>query len=625
MTKTQKPFGLWDSPISAVMLSQRTRLEDVGWSADGKYLLWLEGRSDKGVLVCRQGSEAGRDLTTGFSVRAGVGYGGGDFKAGASFAFFTEKNGRLYSVGLEDGLPRPVTPAFGSASSPVFSPDEKWTAYVWSDAQTDLIGLVDTQGKHWPTKWVEGADFYMQPAWSKRGDHFAWVEWDHPNMPWDGCRLMLADIVDGNTPVLENRRLIAGDLTHAAWQPQFSPDGSKLAFLCASEEWEDLIVVDLENGQERVLVSGDGYTLSGLAWVQGIHAYGWSHDGERLYYLRLTQGKASLWVVELTTGATRPVIDQPYTWISQVAVNPVREEVAFLASSSSLCGRVVVWDGKTQQVIARSESESVPQEFYPPAQPISWQNEDGSTAYGIYYPPTNPQFTSTGLPPVQINIHGGPTSAAVQNHNSEIAFWTSRGYAWLEINYRGSSGYGRSYRLALNGRWGEVDTIDAAGGAHALAAQGLADPGRLVIRGGSAGGYTVLNALLHYPGLFKAGFDMFGVGNLFLLAMDTHKFESHYLDSMVGALPEAAEKYRAWSPIFHIDGLKTPLAVFQGAEDKVVPPNQSEEVVAALRRQGIPHIYRLYEGEGHGFRKTENLLDLYQQMERFLIQQVVFG
>ena len=193
------------------------------------------------------------------------------------------------------------------------------------------------------------------------------------------------------------------------------------------------------------------------------------------------------------------------------------------------------------------------------------------------------------------------------------------------MNYRGSSGYGRTYRNALRQRWGETDVEDALGAAQALAEQGLADAKRLVIRGGSAGGYTVLNALVRHPGVFKAGVNLFGVSNLFDLATDTHKFEERYLDSMVGPLPEAAARYHAWSPIFHVANLRDPMAVFQGSVDKVVPPAQSEAIVAVLRQKNIPHIYRLYEGEGHGFRKSENIADMLQQTERFLQQQVLFA
>jgi dipeptidyl aminopeptidase/acylaminoacyl peptidase len=277
------------------------------------------------------------------------------------------------------------------------------------------------------------------------------------------------------------------------------------------------------------------------------------------------------------------------------------------------------------QIHQRSTSEAIPTEDLPTPYEINWQSEDGQRVFGIYSPPTSRQYTSDGLPPVIVLIHGGPTSAVQIGYNLEAAFFTSRGYGYLEVNYRGSTGYGRAYREALRGRWGELDVIDAAGGALALVGQGLADPDRLVIKGGSAGGYTVLNALIRYPGLFKAGLCSYGVSNLFTLAMDTHKFEERYTDSLVGPLPEAAEKYRQWSPVFHAERIKDPVAIFQGDEDKVVPPSQSEEIVQALKANGVPHEYHLYPGEGHGFRKAETRQAYYEAIERFLLQYVIFS
>jgi len=277
------------------------------------------------------------------------------------------------------------------------------------------------------------------------------------------------------------------------------------------------------------------------------------------------------------------------------------------------------------QVEARSGSESLAPEFLPAPLPLTWKAPGGSPVYGLYTPPANPDFTGGGLPPAILHIHGGPTSQTPITYSAVASYFTSRGYAYLEVNYRGSTGYGRGYRNALRLRWGEVDVEDAVGGAQALADQGLADPGKIVIMGGSAGGYTVLNALVRYPGRFKAGVCEYGVSNLFTLAMDTHKFEQRYLDSMVGPLPEAAARYHEWSPIFHADAIRDPLAVFQGKDDKVVPPVQSEEIVAALRQGGVPHIYKLYDGEGHGFRKRETIIDFLQETERFLQQHVLFA
>jgi dipeptidyl aminopeptidase/acylaminoacyl peptidase len=421
-------------------------------------------------------------------------------------------------------------------------------------------------------------------------------------------------------------------------QPQFSPDGRWLSYIVASGEWEDLMLMDLQSGASRILVHGDGFQLCDSAWVQGTRWHGWSFDGRHIFYMRNAGGLASLWSVELESGRSTQIDTAPYTWLGGLSVSPTADELAFWASSPAIPGRIVRIQTHPNQnigagdfaslqhhIVARSSGESLSPDYLPAPRPITWQAPDGTPVHGLYFPPANPNYTASGLPPAILHIHGGPTSHTPVVYSAESAYFTSRGYAWLYVNYRGSSGYGRTYRDSLRQRWGEFDVEDAAGGAQALAELGLADPTRLIIQGGSAGGYTVLNALIRYPRRFKAGVCEYGVSNLFTLAMDTHKFELRYLDSMVGPLPEASARYHAWSPIYHAGQIRDPLAVFQGKEDKVVPPAQSEEIVAALRANGVPHIYKLYDGEGHGFRKRETIIDYLGETERFLRQYVLFS
>jgi dipeptidyl aminopeptidase/acylaminoacyl peptidase len=267
----------------------------------------------------------------------------------------------------------------------------------------------------------------------------------------------------------------------------------------------------------------------------------------------------------------------------------------------------------------------VPAQELPVPEAITWSASDGAIVHGLYYPPASSHFIGAGKPPAILCIHGGPTGQQTAVYSSEVPFFTSRGYAYLYVNHRGSTGYGRSYMTALREHWGEYDTQDAVSGARALIDQDLADPDRIVIKGGSAGGFTVLNALVHHPGVFRAGLCLYGVTNLFSLATDTHKFEARYLDIMVGMLPETGARYQAWSPFFHADKIRDPVAVFQGTEDKVVPPDQAESIVQILQRNGVPHIYRLYEGEGHGWRKTETIVSFYDDVDRFLKQHVLIG
>ena len=505
----------------------------------------------------------------------------------------------------------------------MLSPDGRWVAYVHTVNRQDAMGLVDAQGQDWPLRLVRGSDFYMQPTWSPDGTRLAWIEWNHPNMPWDGTRLMVAAFNPDPYPRLKAVQQAAGGDDLPIFQPAFSPDGRWLSFIAGEGEWEQLVIINLASNERRVLVAD--VVLSEPAWVQGVRTYGWSPSSQRLFYTRNDAGFSSLWQVDLDGQASLcPGLDG-YTQFSQLSVSPAADRLAAVASGPAIPSRIISWSGGRATVEKRSDGEAIEPGDLPAPRPITWHAQNGSNVFGLYYPPANQHYAGVGLPPAIVYIHGGPTSQSVAGYSIDIAFFTSRGYAYLSVNYRGSTGFGRAYRRALNGCWGDMDAEDAAGGAQALVDQGLADPHRLVIRGGSAGGYTVLNALIRYPGRFKAGLCSYGVSNLFTLAADTHKFEERYTDSLVGPLPQAARRYHDWSPIFHADRIQDPLAVFQGAEDKVVPPEQSEAIVSVLRARHIPHIYRLYPGEGHGFRKMETLLANYGDIERFLQQYVIFS
>jgi dipeptidyl aminopeptidase/acylaminoacyl peptidase len=623
--KQERAFGLWSSQMSAAAAGQKLRMEEVQFDSSGKSILWLEGRSGTGVIVRQRDGDARREITgAGLSVHGGIGYGGGEFTTHGDTVFFADKSGRLYKTGLDQGQVKAITPPYGAFADPQVSPDGLWVLSVFSDSKDDFLCVTDSNGVEWPVQLVRGADFYMSPRWHPAGKIVAWIEWDHPNMPWDGTRLMLGRL-DGNPPRMIDSHSVAGGADQAVSQPQFSSDGRYLSYLVSNGEWEDLVLLELQTGQSRVLINGDGFHLAQPAWVQGMRFYGWTYDNREILYIQNQGGFASLWRVEIESGETRQIDTLPYTWLSQLSVSNSAYEAVFLASSPGIPTRVVRWDGSHLRVMAYSDTERLPEEYYPTPSPLQWKAGDGSLVYGTYYAPANPDFSFHGLPPVILYIHGGPTSEQPVTYSTERIYFTSRGYAWLDVNYRGSSGFGRSYLQALRNHWGETDVEDAADAARALIENGLADPNKLIIRGGSAGGYTVLNALIHHPGLFKAGICLYGVSNLFTLVQDTHKFEAHYNDSMVGSLPEAAEKFHAWSPIFHAEKIQDALAIFQGSIDRVVPPAQSEEIVSVIRRQGIPFVYKLYEGEGHGFRKDETLTDFLTEVERFLQQFVLFA
>lgn len=628
--KTALPYGLWPSPITPAGMAGGTRLSDVAWDADGQTLVWLEGRGDQNVLVAQTGDDAPRDLTVGLAVRARVGYGGGDFGVAGGTAYFAEAtSGRLYRQALAAGTATPLTPAFGHAAAPVGSPDGRWLLYVHTVDRVDRLAIVDVAGVCWPQIVAEGADFYMQPRWSPDGTQLAWIEWDHPQMPWDGTRLRVATVrpptTEGGLPTLSDVQTIAGDADTAIFQPEFAPVGRALAYISDASGWSQLYLHDLTSGTSRALTAGTA-EIGQAAWAQGGRTYAFIGDSAAVVYLRTADGFRQLWRCDATTGETTRLGLAEYDWLEQPAITADGATLAAIASASAIPPRVVTvaLAGGTARIRARAAGETTARAALATPRAVSWE-ADGATVHGLYYPPTSERYASTGLPPAIVRVHGGPTSATTATYNAAAQFFASRGYAVLEINHRGSTGYGRDYLLALREGWGVVDIADTAAGARFLADSGLADPGRLVIMGGSAGGYTVLQTLVTHPGLFKAALCLYGIANLFTLATDTHKFEERYLDSLVGPLPETSARYRDRSPIYHADRLSDPIAIFQGAIDPVVPPAQADLIVAALRRSGVPHEYHLYEGEGHGWRKRETIATFWAAVDRFLKEYVLFG
>ena len=628
--KRSMQYGLWPSPLAPQSLAEGLRLSDVAWDSDGETLVWLEGRSDRGVLVCLPaGEDAPRDLTT-LSVRARVGYGGGDFGIAGGWVYFSEAGGRLYRQSLSGGPAEPLTPAFGHAASPTVSPDQRWVIFVHEYEDVDCLAIVDTEGQAWPQKLATGADFYMQPCWHPQGDRIAWVEWNHPQMPWEGALLKMGTVQSGGNgaPRLTDVRTLAGSEATAVFQPAFSPNGRHLAYVSNATGWSNLYLYDLHDDRHRMLTA-DGADAGQPAWQQGTRTYGFSHDGSALYYVRNESGFRRLWRYDLQRDTATDLHAglETYTYLEQPALSPTRDMLACMASSSTLPARIItlpLGNPQAARVRKRSASESVPERAFSRPQAVSWPTTGGATVHGLFYPPSSLRFQGIGLPPAIISIHGGPTSQAVASFHPATQFFTTRGYAVLQVNYRGSTGYGREYADALRGTWGVYDVEDAVSGAGYLVEQGWVDGGKLVIMGGSAGGYTVLQALVNRAGFFKAGISMYGVSDLFALAATTHKFEAHYLDQLIGPLPQAAGLYRERSPLFAADAICDPVAVFQGEIDQVVPKAQADAIVASLASRGVPHVYHVYADEGHGWRKTETIAHFYGAVEAFLRQHVLF-
>jgi dipeptidyl aminopeptidase/acylaminoacyl peptidase len=630
--KKTRQFGLWPSPVQPDSLAQGLRLSDVAWDSDGETLVWLEGRSDRGVLVCAPPGQASRDLTWTLSVRAKVGYGGGDFGVSGGYVYFCVQEGRLYRQPLAGGAAEPITPQFGHMASPTVSPDNKWVLFVHTYERTDGLTIVDTKGTQWPQKLAYGQDFYMQPCWHPDGTRIAWISWNHPHMPWDSTMLKMAtlEIGESGLPVIKTIETLIDKPDIAIQQPLFSPDGRSLVYISDESGWTNLFLYDLASGEHHVLTS-DPVDVGRPSWVQGIRTYGFSPDGQVITYLRNDQGFTTLWGYEIKTGQAHKVSSplNAYTSLLQIAISPTQGTLAFIASSSTTGERIISYTpgSDTVRIHKRASGENIPHQELSTPRPIQWAASQGddTTIYGLYYPPSSSTFTGTGLPPAIIAIHGGPTGQATASYSPRAQFFATRGYAYLEVNYRGSTGYGKDYMSALRRQWGVLDVQDAISGARYLIDAGLTDGNKLVIMGGSAGGYTVLKALVDHPGFFKAALCLYGVSNMFTLAADTHKFEERYLDSMLGPLPEASDIYRQRSPIFNAHKIIDPIAIFQGEIDTVVPRAQAEAIVTSLQQRNIPHEYHLYQGEGHGWRKQETIEVFYKTIERFLKNYVVFA
>lgn len=632
MSREFRPFGLWESPVTADDAGGDIGLGSPAFDSDGRALAWLERRGDESVVVCRRRGEAAPvELTRGRAVRARVFYGGGEFAVARGRVVFVEDGDHLSAVPLAGGGTRRLTPSFGHPAAPAPSPDGRWIVYVHSDGTADRLAVVDAEGRGWPQSLVDGAGFYMQPAWHPRGRQLAWVEYDLPDMPWDSSRLVVGRLrfPAGAAPVLAERRQLAGGDGRAVCQPEFSPDGRRLAWAGDEAGFSQLWLHDLDDGSTTCLTPDEDGDVAMPAWVQGVRVLAFSGDGRRLWFTRSHLGRRSLFVCDLPGGRPRPF--EPlagWTSVSHVAASPRGGRIAVAASSPQRPERILGVGGRGAEpavtVQARSTAERLEADDLSTPRPVRWTAADGAAVHGLYYPPASRRFRANGAPPLIVDVHGGPTSQADCGYDPETQYFATRGWAVLRVNYRGSTGYGRAYMTALRGRWGVLDVEDAVSGARHLAGEGLADLRRVAISGGSAGGYTVLRALTLHPGFFGAGVCRYGISDLLALAGETHKFESRYTDSLLGPLPEAAGLYRERSPLFAAEAIGDPVILFQGDEDRVVPRNQSDAIVDSLRRRGVPHEYHVYEGEGHGFRRPGNRRHCLAAAEAFLRRHVLY-
>ena len=612
---TLSPYGSWKSPITAdLLLSGSVNLSQPRF--DGDDLYWLEGRpAERGrqVVVRRAADGTTADVTPpdcNARTRAHE-YGGGDYTVHDGVVYFAnDADQRLYRQRL-GAAPQPLTAEEPSryADMQVDAARGRLLAVREDhsgpgEAVNSLVAVALDDGA--VTTLAAGNDFYSSPRLSPDGRHLAWLTWNHPNMPWDGTELWLAEL-DGDGMPRDARR-VAGGPAESVFQPEWSPpgvgDSGALHFISDRSGWWNLYRLGDDGAAEPLYPLAADFGLP--QWVFGMSAYAFL-DTDTLICTYTQDGQRFMALLDTVGGVLRPL---DVAAVGAMLAADGGRAVYVGASSTAAAAITLLEPGRLNgvEVVRRSTEFAVDEGYLSIAEPVEFPTEGGLTAYGYFYPPRNRDYAAPPdeLPPLIVTSHGGPTSATSGDLNLSRQYWTSRGFAILDVNYGGSTGYGRAYRQRLNDNWGIVDVDDCINGARWLVAQGRVDGERLIIRGGSAGGYTTLRAITAHR-VFKAAASYYGVSDAEALAQDTHKFESRYSDSLIGPYPARRDLYVARSPIHVAHDCSAALILFQGLEDKVVPPDQSEAMFIAARNKELPVAYVAFPGEGHGFRQAANI------------------
>lgn len=629
------PYGRWPSPITAEMLTlQSAKLSEP--QACGNDVFWLESRpAEKGRNALVQLSVNGNRkdvLIEPHSVRTRAHeYGGASYLVTPERIFCVlDADQRIYVIDRATHLL--------TALSPIGN--YRYADFCWDNIRQHLICVredhsvadhhanpkiderseiiaIDLRGE---TKvLVTGADFYSNPRLNSTGDKLSYLCWNHPQMPWDGTECYCA--VLNSTGDITDTQLIAGSKTESVFQPQWSPK-DELFFVSDRNNWWNIYRYTFNHisgnhisGNRAEGASADNsYGVESICnmpaefatpqWVFGMSTYGFLNSQE-IFCCFSQNGQWNLGLININH-KTFSNIKNEFKDIAGVHCHD--QHAYFLAASATQSSALYHFHNHFMEPVLLANASLLTKDDIAQHQPISFTTSDKETAHGFFYQPKNKKISApeNTLPPLIVMCHGGPTGATETSLNIKIQFWTSRGFAVLDVNYRGSTGYGRQYRDRLKNNWGVTDVIDVCSGANYLIDRGLVDKNKIAIRGSSAGGYTVLAALT-FSDTFKAGASLYGIGDLEALAKDTHKFEARYLDSLVGEYPAEQETYRARSPIYHIEQLNCPVIFLQGLKDKVVPPNQAEAMVAALTAKGIKNAYVTFPEEGHGFRQAESI------------------
>lgn len=604
------PYGSWKSPITSdLIVAKSIGLSEV--RLDGGDVYWVESRPEEAGrnVVVRNGE----DVTPApFNVRTRVHeYGGGAWTVDDGVLYFSHNaDQRLYRL-IPGGSPVAFAPegAWRYADGIIDRKRRFWIGvredHSGAGEAVNTIVAIALEGEPSSGRVLaSGHDFFSSPHLAPDGRSLAYLAWDHPRMPWQGTTLYTVALAEDGTasePVA-----IAGGEKESIFQPEWTPDGSAIIFVSDRTGWWNLYRYSIATRETTPLAPMDA-EFGVPQWVFGLSTYAFAGP-DRLVCSYISDGLAHLATLDLATKRLDP-IELPFTDIT--SIRAWGDTVVFRAGSPTAPSSIVRLDLGTRKIETLKQSTATDpaiSKYFTAVQPIEFPSAGKRTAYGLFYPAFNPDYDApeSEKPPLLVKCHGGPTSAASSTLDLRIQYWTSRGISVLDVNYGGSTGYGRAYREVLDGAWGIVDVEDSVHGARHLAEQGLVDGARSVITGGSAGGYTVLAALTFHD-YFRGGASYYGVSDLAALARDTHKFESRYLDSLIGPYPERADLYRERSPIFHVDRLSAPVIFFQGDEDMAVPPSQAESMVEALRQKGVPVGYLLFSGEQHGFRQGANI------------------
>ena len=604
------PYGSWRSPISSdVIVRDVVGLAEV--MTDGREVYWLESRPREGgrnaIVLLTPDGRTEEVTPQPFDARTRVHeYGGGGYTVDEGTVYFTNfADQRIYRR-TPGGEPAPLTPKTGRRyADMVIDQDRRRLIAVREDHAerepvNEIVGVDLESGEE--RVLVSGNEFYSSPRLSPDGRRFVWLTWNHPNMPWDGTDLMVCNLGADGLP--ENVEQVAGGQDESIFQPEWSPDGT-LHFVSDRTGWWNLY--RWREGRVEPLCEREAEF--GLPqWNFGMSTYAFVSP-RRIVCSYAERGSSHLAILDTETGELEP-LETSCSSIADVRTGEAGDRVVFCGSSPTEPARIVRLDPSTglHEVLRRSGDLEIDPGYHSVPEPIEFPTEKGQTAHAFFYSPKNRDYAAPDgeLPPLLVMSHGGPTAATTAAFDPRIQYWTSRGIAVLDVNYGGSTGYGREYRRRLEGTWGVVDVDDCANGAAYLSERGVVDGGRLMITGGSAGGYTTLCALA-FKDTFAAGASHFGVSDVEALARETHKFESHYLDRLIGPYPGRADLYLERSPIHSTERLSCPVIFFQGLEDEVVPKEQAETMFEALRTKGLPVSYVPFEGEQHGFRRAENI------------------